>query len=333
MDAIERAMKLAKARRLAIQKNMEANRVRGKEAENASNKPVKDSRGPKNFEDVCSKQDLDIHALKEQNANLQFELRKCNYELRKAMEREGAATEAERTESMRNRTISNNMHKSLENLERRVADREAALFEDCNRVQNLVAALERHCQRGLHAVSSTTGTGLVLKIKQGLQAMRNAVHYSGNSSVAVAAAAAAHEADKAETLDNTLLEMCQHLEDENRRLNVTVQECMAEAEAAKKEAAAAPLIRHYRMAIVRSRAETERVKDKLAEEREVSQGLRIELERCMQDLCVLAGDLVNGQGASKELPNVDRDIEDLKRKLRETAIAQTSDVVSSVLRT
>ena len=145
---------------------------------------------------------------------------------------------------------------------------------------------------------------------------------------------AAQEAEKAETLDNTLLEMCQHLEDENRRLNVSLQHALREAESAKKEATAAPLIRHYRMAIVRSRAESERLKDKLAEERELTHGLRLELERCMKDLGALAGELQGDHthaGASSELALVDRDIEELKQLLKQKALMQTSELVKGVL--
>ena len=79
-------------------------------------------------------------------------------------------------ESIKNSSNIKRLQDALSSLERIVKDRHKRLLLSCKNTLRLVANLERHTLHGLHIVASRSGIGLLLKIRENLEAMAVMIH-------------------------------------------------------------------------------------------------------------------------------------------------------------
>lgn len=288
VEEIKRATRLAQARHFAVQQQ----------------RPTLQStrRGGAGLPTAPSSSSAPSSSLLEQNlvrqleeskrlrAALEEEVKECRFEMKQMQSRLALLQSSEK--ALEERVSSESVHVKLacEVAERTLEDMRRLVQAECDRLIRLVSGIERHTMHGHHAVASRTTVSLLLKTRHGLENLKRVVFEStdvapssslpasfappstsGSSMAAISQAPSGLQQQhnhqvKSDALDGALLEMCKHLEDENTRLESALAVAQADVEEAQRESSASRLIPHYRLAIVRARAQASTLAQQLERE-------------------------------------------------------------------
>lgn len=235
------------------------------------------------------------HALEERER----EVKECRFEIKQMQGRLVTLQTSEKAYDTKFAAATSQLKESCDAAERALENRKRLVQSECDRLIRLVSGIERHTMHGHHAVASRTTGGLLLKTRHGLENLKRCVVEDGESAAGAAAngnlagtssssggdsnvrrshqGAAQYSASgpggsqhygqvKADALDGALLDMCKHLEEENTRLESALAVTHADLEETQRESSATKLIPHYRLAIVRARAQASTFAEQLQRE-------------------------------------------------------------------
>lgn len=223
------------------------------------------------------------------------ELKECRYELKQLQNQHNTVQISEKSLESKLKAVTAEMKDSCHIAVKALDDKKIMVQSECDRLNRLVAGIERHTQHGHHAVASRTTISLLLKIKHGLDNLKRMVvdemyHVPSNisnvhnsSTIDETGMNDVHKV-KADALDGALLDMCKHLEEENMHLESSLAVAMAELEELKRESSVSKLIPHYRLAIVRARAHASALSEQLQREQQNNHILREQNERLLQEM-------------------------------------------------
>lgn len=142
-----------------------------------------------------------------------------------------------------------------------------AVKTEASKLHHVLDMIERNTLHGRHFAMSETNVGLLMKLRTGLNAINKAAgcadtdFESRNSEM--------HEKQVVEDgldspqVDVTLLEICKHLEDENRNLKKKQEDIDSELRKFQSKASKTSLIPHYRNAVVKVRNQCEKLNSEL----------------------------------------------------------------------
>jgi len=265
------------------------------------------------FKDSCIRLNDELKECKEKLQDKDYEIRELQYEVKRLSKTEAEWNEQIHTKELKHKAVLTNTQKSLDLLERKIIGNNQIISTECDRLLQLCSALDVHTQHGHHSVPSHTFVSLLNNIRQGITNLKCAdndtvflqsvVHTSTKPQLADALAAPEDGPAAAPlgSVESTLLEMCRHLEEENKRLTDYAQAHSTELERLRKENASVSLIPHYRLAILRERTNATRLQESLDSALSQVATQREQLEVSYQDIEKLSADYQSSQSVVKKL--------------------------------
>lgn len=224
------------------------------------------------MKDRCIKLADEIESLKEKLLEKEYEIRENKYEINRLSTKEKECEEKFKQYEIKHRATLSRTEKSLGLLERKIVSNNSVISTECDKIMQLVEAVEKYSMQGHHVVHSHVFVGLLTNIRAGIRNLKYNdcdSHYlqtdgkktTNRSDIELSSLESPNSvmlANKEEvsatplgSVESTLLEMCQHLEAENARLSEQHIAQQNEISQLKSENANNSLIPHYRLAILR----------------------------------------------------------------------------------
>ena len=228
------------------------------------------------MKDKCTKFSDEIESLKEHILEKEYEIRENKYEINRLSTKENEWQDQFKQHEIKHRATLSKTEKSLGLLERKIISNNTIVTTECDKIMQLVEAIEKYSMQGHHVVHSHVFIGLLTNIRSGIRNLKYNDHDSHyiesksntNTNIQSPNSVTLLKTDNKDNMDsnsnsnsnsnsllgnveNTLLDMCQHLESENTRLNEQNSIQNNEIIQLKSENANNSLIPHYRLAILR----------------------------------------------------------------------------------
>ncbi len=238
-----------------------------------------DGKGIADSSDACKQLREEVQRLKEDLSEKDFEVRELKYAVAQHEKKNAELVESSRLTDVKYKALVINLQKSLDAFESKLASNARIVNTESELILQLLEALERHTMNGKHSVGSYVFVQLFSNLRSRVQNLNrfdidkimlgmpppapsaidrnitSSVPSIGTSShnepVAVTASNNNATNSKLNNVEQTLLEMCQKLEEENSSLQNEVKKLNEEVSVTRKENAATTLIPHYRLAILR----------------------------------------------------------------------------------
>lgn len=265
------------------------------------------------YKDSCVKLYDELRDYKLQLEDKDYKIRELEYEVKRLSKTEAEWNEQIHVKELKHKAVLANTEKSLDLLERKIVGNNQIISAECDRLLKLCSALDSHTQHGHHTVPSHTFISLLSNIRQGISNLKcadsdiiflqNAISTTTKPQLINALSSSEEGPSPAPlgSVESTLLEMCRHLEEENRRLTDYAQAHTEELERLRKENASVSLIPHYRLAILRERTNATRLQESLDSALAQVCTLKEQLEVSYQDIETLSKDYQLSQNTVKKL--------------------------------
>ena len=208
----------------------------------------------KRLQDTNRKQSIEIDRLQSVVKTKDDEI---NYLDKKIRTNEYSIHEMKKINEFKMKTAMETLKEKLDKVQHLFTEKHKTVEVECDQLLQLVSALERHSQHGLHAMNSRTGVGLLLKLREGLESLAEGIDMSSGAAGTGTGIGDKLNHKREKQQDNnivhsTIMEMCHHLESENGNLQKTIESLMVEVEKTKRDAKlGAMIVPQYRLAIVR----------------------------------------------------------------------------------